>query len=152
MAGRRIVDHLQQAELRRNNGLCDFGRSLQHTTHVQRVADLAGGDRPFVDQVRRILEERTIHILAELDNSQVENICVDGVAERIAGVGDVGKTRGSATESLGCDNQLAPIECLYDVPAGQAVWFPTILDHEQRSAVRCVLPLVVSCLEKRKSC
>ena len=49
MAGRRIVDHLQQAELRRNNGLCDFGRSLQHTTHVQRVADPAGGDRPFVE-------------------------------------------------------------------------------------------------------
>ena len=49
MAGRRIVDHLQQAELRRNNGLCDFGRSLQHTTHVQRVADPAGGDRPFAE-------------------------------------------------------------------------------------------------------
>src|SRR6202035_4316504 len=95
---------------------------------VQRISDLARGDRPLVDQVGGVRKEARGDIIAELDYGQVENISVHGVTPRIAGVSDLAKASGGATKPLGGDNQLAPIKGLQDVPAGQAVWLSTIKD------------------------
>jgi hypothetical protein len=84
-----VVDHFQKAELRRYLGFGDYARRFQSTVDEQLVAAIAGGDGSLVNQVRGVRKKVTGDVLAELDDSDVEDVRVDRVQNGTAGIGYV---------------------------------------------------------------